>query len=84
MLAAMSQNRQNLTISLDPAILRKARILAARDRTSISSLVAGQITRLVGEDEAYRRARRRALALLQTPFHLGGTPASREEWHERP
>ena len=76
--------RQNLTISLEPATIRKAKILAARRSTSISGLVARQIELLVGEEEAYERAERRALALLEEGFHLGGAaPASRDELHER-
>jgi hypothetical protein len=64
--------RQNLTISLDRETLRKAKILAAKRETSISGLVSAQIDALVDEDEAYERAKRHALALLDQGFHLGG------------
>jgi hypothetical protein len=38
----------------------------------------------VGEEEAYERAERQAVALLERGFHLGGSaPVSREELHER-
>jgi hypothetical protein len=38
----------------------------------------------VGEEEAYERAERQAVALLDEGFHLGGAaPTSREELHER-
>jgi hypothetical protein len=47
-------------------------------------LLARQIEILVGEDEAYERAERHAISLLEQGFHLGGTiRASREELHER-
>lgn len=76
--------RQNVTISLTRETLRKVKILAARRETSISGLLAGQIETLVGEDEAYERAERQALALLDQGFHLGGViRASRDEWHGR-
>lgn len=76
--------KQNLTISLDREIIQKARIIAARQFTSISGLVARQIETLVGEEEAYERAKQRALALLDKGFHLGGTiRVSRDELHER-
>jgi len=76
--------KQNLTISLDRQTIRKAKIVAARRSTSISGLLARQIEILVGEEEAYERAEREALALLDRGFHLGGViRASRDELHER-
>lgn len=76
--------KQNLTVSLPQQTIRKAKILAAQRGSSISSLLAEQIEILVGEDEAYERARRQAAALLDQGFHLGGViPATRDEWHER-
>jgi hypothetical protein len=76
--------KQNVTISLDRQTIRKAKIVAARRDTSISGLLAQQIEILVGEEEAYERAERQAVALLGEGFHLGGgAPASREELHER-
>jgi hypothetical protein len=76
--------KQNVTISLDRGTIRKAKILAARRETSISGLVARQIEILVGEEEAYERAERQALALLDQGFHLGGgVRVSRDELHER-
>ncbi len=76
--------KQNLTISLDRQTIRMAKILAARRSTSISGLLARQIEILVGEEEAYERAERQALSLLDQGFHLGGViRASREELHER-
>ncbi|GAC1684708.1 MAG: hypothetical protein PVS2B2_23700 [Candidatus Acidiferrum sp.] len=76
--------KQNVTISLDRQTIRKAKIVAARRDTSISGLLAQQIEILVGEEEAYERAERQAVALLDEGFHLGGTlPVSREELHER-
>ena len=76
--------KQNVTISLDRQTIRKAKIVAARRDTSISGLLAQQIEILVGEEEAYERAERQAVALLDEGFHLGGgAPASREALHER-
>jgi hypothetical protein len=76
--------KQNVTISLDRQTIQKARILAARQSTSISGLLARQIELLVGEEEAYERAKRQALAMLDHGFHLGGEiRASRDELHER-
>lgn len=81
---AKRNQKQNLTISLDRETIQKARIIAARQLTSISGLVARQIETLVGEEEAYEKAKKKALALLDKGFHLGGTiRASRDELHER-
>ncbi len=76
--------KQNLTISLDRKTIRKARIVAAKRSTSISGLLARQIEILIGEEEAYERAERQAVSLLQQGFHLGGEiRATRDELHER-
>ena len=79
-----SNSRQNVTISLTRQTLRKAKILAARRDTSISGLLAEQIEHLVGEDEAYGRAKRQALALLEKGFPMGGVHRfNRDNLHER-
>jgi hypothetical protein len=76
--------KQNLTVSLSQQTIRKAKILAARRGSSISGLLAEQIEVLIGEEEAYERAERQALALLDQGFHLGGMiVATRDELHER-
>jgi hypothetical protein len=76
--------KQNVTISLDRKIIQKAKIVAARRSTSISGLLADQIEILVGEEEAYERAERQALTLLDEGFHLGGAiRVGRAELHER-
>jgi hypothetical protein len=76
--------KQNVTVSLHPETIRKAKILAAKRSTSVSGLLAEQIEALTGEDEAYERAKRSALSLMRKGFHLGGAiAASRDELHER-
>jgi hypothetical protein len=78
------QSKMNVTISLSPQTLRRAREIAARRAISISALLAEQIEALVGEDEAYERAKRQALALLDKGFSLGGAlRTTRDELHER-
>ncbi len=84
MASQQDSGKQNVTISLSRPTLRKAKVLAARRDTSISRLLAQQIEILVGEDEAYERAERQAIQLLEQGFHLGGaSPAGRDELHER-
>jgi hypothetical protein len=82
--AATDMPKMNVTVSLSRQTLQKARVLAARRATSISKLLAEQIETLVGEDEAYQRAERQALALLGKGFSLGGViHGTRDQWHER-
>jgi hypothetical protein len=79
-----NSGKYNVTVSLDRKIIQKAKIFAARHSTSISGLLAQQIEFLVGEEEAYERAERLAMSLLDEGFHLGGTiRAGRDELHER-
>lgn len=83
-MATSGSTTQNITVRLDRRTLRRAKVLAAKRNTSISSMLAAQIEALVGEDDAYVQAQRRALALLDQGFHLGGQiEATRDEWHER-
>ncbi len=63
--------QQNLTVRLDDATIRKAKVLAAKRSTSISRLVGEEIDRLVREDEAYEQARVEALAELESAMDLG-------------
>lgn len=82
----MSQTvrKQNVTVTLSPETLQKARVLAAKRSTSISGLLAEQIEALTGDDEAYQKAKRSALALMKRGFPLGGRIAvTRDELHER-
>ena len=80
----LANDKRNLTITVSPETIRKAKILAARRSTSISRLIADQLELLVGTEEAYECSERSALTLLEEGFHLGGTiTASRDELHER-
>ena len=83
-MSATESTSQNITIRLDRRTLGKAKVLAAKRNTSISGLLAQQIAMLVGDDDAYEQAQRRAFALLDRGFRLGGRiEATRDDWHER-
>jgi hypothetical protein len=76
--------KQNVTVSLTPQTMQKAKALAAKRSTSISGLLAAQIDALVEADEAYEKSHRAALELMEHGFHLGGVhTVRREELHER-
>jgi len=82
---ATSRNRgkQNVTISLDRQVLRKAKVLAARRDTSTSRPLAREIEFMVGEDEACERAEGQAAASRQRISRWLVSRASREELHMR-
>ncbi len=76
--------KQNITISVEKSLLQKARALAAQRGASISSMLAEELVRIVDRGTDFDQARRRALARLSTPFHLGGSSrAAREPLHDR-
>jgi predicted transcriptional regulator len=78
------RRKQTLTVSLSPQVVQKAKVIAAKNSTSISGLLARQIEALVNTDEQYESARRAALDLMERGFHLGGIHSiDREDLHER-
>lgn len=81
---AKGTKKQNLTVSLDQQTIRRAKVLAARQSTSISGLVARQIEILSEDEAAYERSERQAALLLDRGFHLGiDVKIDRDELHER-
>jgi hypothetical protein len=76
--------RQNLTIQLDEATIRRAKVIAAEQGVSIGGLVTQQIEKMVAEVDRYNAAREQILRhLKKPPFRLGGARPSREELHDR-
>ena len=81
---AQVEEKQNITLRLSHETLKKARILAARRSTSLSGLLTSQIEKLAGEEDAYERAKRESLFLMEKGFHLGGLHEfDRDALHER-
>ena len=76
--------RTNVTVSVDAALLREVKVLAARRGQSISGLLSEALEQSVRGDKAYEAARQRATARLREGADLGWTPpVSREALHER-
>ena len=75
--------KQNITLALDRNLLRKARVMAAERGTSISRLLADELSRMIADADRYAAAKDQALQDLGKGHHLGGRPASRDELHER-
>ena len=77
---------QNITLSLPRDILRKVKIMAVEQGTSVSRLLTGELERLVAQEERYARARQRHMRLLEEGINLGTggqISTTREELHER-
>ena len=75
--------KANITVAIEPRLLKKARAVAARRGQSVSALLADELRELVDENARYTSARKRALSLFQNPLPLGGGAMRREELHER-
>ena len=76
--------KQNITISLEKELIKKAKILAALKETSVTRLLSEELKQLIQKEEQYQQAKKKALALLNSGFHLGGKiKATREELHAR-
>lgn len=71
--------KTNLTIQLDDAVIRRARVVAAKRGTSLSALVARELDQLVARDERYEDARRRAVDLMRTARPHGGRTWTRDD-----
>ena len=74
---------RNITLRLDDAILRRARMKAVQEDQSLSGWVANLIAEAVAGESKFASARRRALRRLDTAFDLGGKPLTRGQAHER-
>ena len=75
--------RRNLTVQLDEDVIRQAKVLAASRGTSVSGLVAKEISELVAREARYEQARRRAMELVARSRPRGGRTWRRDELHDR-
>jgi hypothetical protein len=75
--------KRNLTIQLDEATIRQAKIAAARRGLSLSSLVAQQLNDLAEADQRYERAGAVALEALAGATGGGAPSWRREELYDR-
>jgi hypothetical protein len=76
--------KQNITVAIEPTLLKQARAIAARRGRSVSALLADELRDLVGEDRAYNAAHLRAKEMLKTGLPLKGVHMkNRDEVHAR-
>jgi hypothetical protein len=76
--------RLNLTLVVEEDLLREARAVAARRRTSVNEMVRQFLKDAVGQESRRLAALERIQPLLDRPIvHLGLPRPSRDELHER-
>jgi hypothetical protein len=76
--------KQNITLSIEKELLKKAKLMAANRETSVTKLLTEQLVKMASENDQYDLGNKKALAILKKGFHLGGSIiAKREKLHER-
>lgn len=76
--------KQNITLAIEKEILRKGKLIAAQNDTSISKMLSDQLKEMIDKEEQYQASKRRALNALKKGFHLGGKITwRREDLYER-
>ena len=76
--------KQNITISIEKDLIKKAKVIAAQRRSSISRMLSHELEKLVSDANNYEIAKKRAIDKIKSGFHLGGKiTALREELHDR-
>lgn len=77
---------QNITLAIPKDMLHKAREVAVARRTSLSGLLTQLLADMVEQDDRYRVASERQIALLRQGLELntyGAIGWTRETLHER-
>jgi hypothetical protein len=76
--------KQNITLSIDRELLKKGKLLAAQQDTSISNLLSEMLASIIHQHDRYHAAKRDALKDMEQGYHLGGQITwSRESLHDR-
>lgn len=74
----------NLTITVDEQVLKKARIRALEEGTSVSALLRSYLERYVRDVDTRKKAIKDILAVSRTSRAAsGGRRTTRDELHER-
>ncbi len=78
--------RQNITLSLPKALLKKAKTIAVMEGRSLSDLLKITLEEKINQDSGYLSAKKRQISLMEKGFNLGTEgriSINREELHER-
>jgi hypothetical protein len=80
------EEKQNITLSVPRALLKRVKRVAVDRDTSVSALMTEALGRLADEDRRYSAARKRAVTALRSPRSLGTRGRrtwSRDGLHDR-
>lgn len=81
---ASNDEKQNITLRLSKRTIQKARVLAAKQSTSISGLLTRRIEELAEGDGEFEQAMERIRTRLDKGFPMGELPKfDRDALHER-
>jgi predicted transcriptional regulator len=78
--------RQNVTLALPKDLLRRAKIMAVEENSSLSRLLTTALADMVDRRERYRDARHTHLTILAEGYDMGLNGKiswSRDDLHER-
>ena len=76
--------KQNITLSIDKELIKKAKLVAAQRQISVSGLLRNELRRIIEDAEGYDLAERKAMNNLKKGFHFGGKGVvCREDLHGR-
>jgi hypothetical protein len=76
--------KTNVTLTIDGDLLMEARVVAARQHTTVSGLVREHLRLLVEQDHRRHGAWQAVRRLVERPkARVGGRLPTREELHER-
>jgi len=63
--------RKNVTLSLPRVLIKKAKIIAAREEKSLSEFLEKILEKKIGENTGYQRAKTRQSKLIMKGIDLG-------------
>jgi hypothetical protein len=76
--------KQNITLSLEKELIKKAKIVAAKREISISKMLGEMLKEIVDKEDQYEAAKRNALQTLHHGLNMGGTiTRKREDLYDR-
>jgi hypothetical protein len=73
----------NVTIAIEAALLRRARIKALEEGTSLNAVLRERVEEYVSRSSPAKAAKQTFLRLAEASRARGGRKVSREEMHER-
>ena len=82
--AEMGARVANVTLALEDALLRQARVKAVHENTSVNAVIREFLTQWVRRDDERAAAVERVRAALDaSEYRSGGVTWSRDDLHER-